>query len=63
MHIQECDRMKKEIIEVCEGLNLEVYVTPEIEAVLFDAEDIIVTSGIIETPVIPFSSRNSGDIW
>ena len=55
--------MKKEIIEVCEGLNLEVYVTPEIEAVLFDAEDIIVTSDMIETPVIPFSSRNSGDIW
>ena len=55
--------MKKEIIEVCEGLNLEVYVTPKIEAVLFDAEDIIVTSGMIETPVIPFSSRNSGDIW
>lgn len=52
--------MKDEIMSICETLGVEVYVTPEIEEVVFEAKDIITTSGVIETPVIPISSR---DIW
>ena len=52
--------MNKEIITICERLGVEAYVTPEIEAVEFETEDVITTSGMIETPIIPISSR---DVW
>ncbi len=52
--------MKEEIMSICQGLSIEVYETPEIEAFLFEEDDVITTSGLIETPVIPLKSRN---IW
>ena len=52
--------MKDEIIKICETLGVEVYETPEIDTIVFEEDDIITTSGVIETPRIPISSR---DIW
>lgn len=54
--------MKDEIMKICETLCVEVYETPEIEAVLFGEDDVITTSGggIIETPLIPIKPKN---IW
>lgn len=33
----------------------ERYETPEMEIVEFETEDIITTSGVLETPFVPFS--------